>query len=72
MSHVFNYDFIKSKIGLIAQISQEKILKVEAEDKNQDKSKVKIDVSNLFQPIFGNVVVRSFFGDIELNKIEGV
>jgi hypothetical protein len=32
---------------------------------------VKIDVNNLFQRIFGNVVVKSFFGDIELNKIEG-
>jgi hypothetical protein len=28
-------------------------------------------VSNLFQRIFGNVVVKSFFGDIELSKLEG-
>ena len=25
MTHVFNYDFIKSKVGLIAKITQEKI-----------------------------------------------
>lgn len=31
-----------------------------------------MDVSNLLQRIFGNVVVKSFFGDIELNKLEGV
>lgn len=31
MAHVFNYDFIKSKIGFIARTCQEKIGEVEAE-----------------------------------------
>jgi hypothetical protein len=31
-----------------------------------------MDVIHLFERIFGTVVVKSFFGEIELDKIEGV
>ena len=71
MSNVFNHEFIKSKVGLIARISQDKIEEVEA-TATAESGEVKMDVSNLFQRIFGNVVVKSFFGDIELSKLEGV
>lgn len=71
MSNVFNYDFIKSKIAIFTEIGLQKISEVENTDDNKDKSVVKIDVNNLLQRIFGNVVVKCFFGDIEIDKLDG-
>lgn len=64
MSQVFNYDFIKSKIGLITKITQRIIAEVEAEEINKDSKEVKMDFAYLCRNIFGNVVVKSYFGDI--------
>ena len=72
MSQVFNYDFIKSRIGPITEICQDMFNQFQNAEINRDKKEVKIDINHLFTRIFGNVVVRSFFGDIQLDKIEDV
>lgn len=69
MSHVFNFDFIKSKIPLILRISNQVLDNIEAEQKNNGKTQIEVDVGNMFQRIFGNVVIKCFFGDIELKDI---
>lgn len=66
MSNLFNHEFIKSKIPLIAQVCQEKINLIENNQKNIGKSEINLDIPNLLQQIFGTVVVKSFFGDIKL------
>jgi cytochrome P450 len=71
MSIVFNYDFIKAKIPVIAAICNDVLNELEGEGDNVGKEEVKADTLNVLQRIFGNVVVKCFFGDLPLKDIEG-
>lgn len=44
---------------------------MEAEKENEGKDEVTTDLNVLLQKIFGNIVIRCFFGKIELNTIGG-
>jgi cytochrome P450 len=66
MSSLFNYEFIKSKFSMIVSIAKE--ICDEAKASKQD-GKCLIEVNQLFQKIFGTVVIRCFFGEIKLDPI---
>ncbi len=76
MSTVFNYDFIKSKIKTISNITNDVVDRIErsqigaSNNLNGQSWQVKFNVNNVLQEIFGTVVVKCFFGDVELANIQ--
>ena len=62
MSSVFNYDFIKSKVPVISAICEEVLNELEKQNNNDGKTEVKADLIDVLQKIFGNVVIKCFFG----------
>ncbi len=70
MSSLINYEFIKSKFGMIVSIINE----IGEEAKNTSAKvdgKKLIDMGKIFQKMFGTVVIRCFFGNIKLNLVNG-
>jgi hypothetical protein len=49
MTTVFNYDFIKSKIGTISAITKEILDKIESSASNKCKKEVKMDLDLTLQ-----------------------
>lgn len=70
MNSVFNFDFIKAKLPLISRLSKETFDKFEDFPENQLKFQIQMDLNLAFQQIFGNVITKTFFGDIQLQNIE--
>lgn len=73
MSQVFSHEFIKSKLTSIIDISDRLIDEMEKlnSKKMEEKDVIKTDIYLLLQQIFGTVVIKCFFGEMELGKIDG-
>ena len=71
LSNVFNFDFIHSKIGLIAKVSEEKIKDLEERSRKEGENTFAVDITAYLQRVFGTVVIKSFFGDTKLDSLGG-
>jgi cytochrome P450 len=68
MGSLFSFEFVRSKLQMVLSIAQGECRQALL---NSQEGVVELEVDKLFQNIFGTVVIRCFFGDIELQLIEG-
>lgn len=70
MSRLFSYEFIQSKFNMIVSISKE-VCEQAKKNGPYDNGRITMNVNYLFTRIFGTIIIRCFFGDIHLDRIEG-